>query len=65
MGSNAVSVTKGTDGQGKGLADRTIGLAGGTCTLQSVRTAGDAGDAIIHNLFYLPLEAGAGVVAAA
>lgn len=56
---------KTADTGGKGLANRVVGLAGGSCTIESVRTAGDAGDAIIWTLFYLPLEAGAAVAAAA
>ncbi len=63
-GSYAVSAVKTTDMQGKGLTDRIIGLAGGSCTLQSNRTAGASGDAIVHTIFWLPLEAGALVVAA-
>ncbi len=41
-----------------------LGLAGGSCTLQSLRTAGASGDEMIHTLWYLPLEANASVVAA-
>jgi len=63
-GSYAVSAVKTADTNGKGHANRIIGLAGGTCTLQSLRTAGASGDEIIHNLWYLPLEANASVVAA-
>lgn len=48
-----------------GMTNRVVGLAGGSCVLQSVRTAGDASDAMIHTLFYLPLEASASVAAAA
>jgi hypothetical protein len=55
---------KACDTNGKGMAQRIIGLAGGTCVLQSLRTAGDASDAIIHTLWYVPLEAGASVAAA-
>jgi hypothetical protein len=53
------------DHSDSGPANRIVGLAGGTCTLQSVRTAGAASDAMIHVLFYLPLEASATVVASA
>lgn len=60
----AVSAVKATDNNAKPSAGRIIGLAGGSCTLQSNRTAGAAGDAIVHTLYYLPLEAGASVVAA-
>ncbi len=61
----AVSVSGSADTNGKGLAMRVVGKAGGTDTLKAVRTAGAAGDAIVHTLFYLPLEASASVVAAA
>lgn len=61
--SYAVSVTKTADNNGIGLANRIVGLAGGSLVLQSLRTAGAAGDAIDHMLFYLPLEANATVVA--
>lgn len=53
------------DHSDSGIANRIVGLASGTCTIESVRTAGDASDAIIHVLFYQPLEAGASVTAAA
>lgn len=56
---------KTVDVGGKGLANRIVGLASGSCTIESVRTAGDASDAIIWTLFYLPLEASATVAAAA
>lgn len=62
--SYAVSAVKAADMNGLGFANRIIGLAGGSLVLQSLRTAGDAGDAIIHTVFYLPLEAGATVAAA-
>ena len=62
--SYAVSAVKATDNNAKPMAHRIIGLAGGTCTLQSLRTAGAAGDELKHTLFYLPLEAGASIVAA-
>lgn len=62
--SYAVSAVKTSDTNAKSLANRIIGLAGGTCTLQSNRTAGASGDEIKHVLFYLPLEASATVVAA-
>jgi len=60
----AVSAVKATDNNAIGMADRIIGLAGGTCVLQSLRTAGAAGDSMTHSLWYMPLEAGASVVAA-
>jgi hypothetical protein len=62
---NTASATNTADNNGKGLAGRIVGKAGGSCTLQSNRTAGDAGDAIVHTIFYLPLEASAAVAAAA
>lgn len=42
-----------------------IGSTGGSLTISTTHTAGDAGDAIVWTLFYLPLEAGASVTAAA
>lgn len=48
-----------------GMTNRVVGLAGGSLVLQSVRTAGDAGDAMIHTIFYLPLEASAAIATAA
>lgn len=63
-GSYAVSAVKTTDMQGKGLSNRIVGLDGGSCVLQSNRTAGASGDAIVHVIHYLPLEAGASIVAA-
>jgi hypothetical protein len=62
--SYAVSAVKTADNNGLGFADRIVGLLGGTCTIQSLRTAGASGDEMKHLLFYVPLEAGAGVVAA-
>lgn len=62
--SYAVSVTNATDNNAIGMADRIIGKAGGSCTLQSLRTAGASGDEMIHSLWYTPLEANATVVAA-
>jgi hypothetical protein len=62
--SYAVTAVKTADTNGLGMADRIVGLAGGTCTLQSLRTAGDVSDAIIHSIYYLPLEASATIVAA-
>ena len=47
------------------LSYRVIGLSGGTLTIESTHTAGAAGDAIVWSLYYLPLEAGASVAAAA
>ena len=62
--SYAVSAVKTADNNAIGLADRIVGLAGGTWTLQSLRTAGASGDEMKHVLFWLPLEPGASVVAA-
>jgi hypothetical protein len=62
--SYAVSAVKTADNNAIGMADRIVGLAGGTCTLQSLRTAGAAGDSMTHTLWYQPLEANASVVAA-
>lgn len=62
--SYAVSQVKTADMNGLGPANRIVGLAGGSCTLQSLRTAGASGDEQIHTLWYLPLEANATVVAA-
>ena len=47
------------------LSYHVIGLAGGSCTIESVHTAGAAGDAIVWTLYYVPLETGASVAAAA
>lgn len=62
--SYAVSVTHTADNNAIGHAMRVVGLAGGSCTLQSLRTAGASGDELKHCLWYLPLESGASVVAA-
>lgn len=61
---NTASAKFTADTNGKGLANRIVGLAGGTCTLQSLRTAGAVGDEVIHTILYIPLEAGAGIAAA-
>lgn len=62
--SSAVSVGGVGDTQGK-MGQLVVGKAGGTDIIKSVRTAGDAGDALIHIVYYWPLEAGASLVAAA
>jgi hypothetical protein len=62
--SYAVSIVKTADNNAIGMADRIIGLAGGSCVLQSLRTAGAVGDEMVHRIWYTPLEAGAQVVAA-
>jgi len=62
--SYAVSSVKTADNNAIGMADRFVGLAGGSLVLQSLRTAGDASDTMTHDIFYFPLEAGAGIVAA-
>jgi hypothetical protein len=61
---NTALATETADTNGKGLASRMVGKAGGSLTLQSNRTAGASGDEVIHTVFYIPLEAGASVVAA-
>jgi len=61
---NTASATETADTNGKGMAYRIVGKSGSSLTLQSSRTAGDNGDAIVHSLWYIPLEAGAEVVAA-
>jgi hypothetical protein len=58
----AVSAVKATDNNAKPMAQRIVGLAGGSLVLQSLRTAGAAGDEMKHFMFYLPLEASASVV---
>jgi hypothetical protein len=60
---NTASAKFTADTNGKGLANRIIGLAGGSCILQSLRTAGNASDAMIHTLWWLPLESGASITA--
>jgi hypothetical protein len=62
--SYAVSAVKTADNNAIGLADRIIGLAAGTCTLQSLRTAGAAGDEMVHYLYWIPLVPGSYVAAA-
>lgn len=62
--SYAVSAVKTADNNGIGMANRFVGLAGGSCVLQSLRTAGASGDSMTHSLWYFPLEASASVVAA-
>lgn len=62
--SHAVSAVKTQDNNAIGLADRLVGLASGSCVLQSLRTAGASGDSITHSLWYWPLEASASVAAA-
>lgn len=61
---NTATATETADTDGKGMAYRIVGKSGSSLTLQSSRTAGDAGDEIVHSLWYIPLEAGAEVVAA-
>ena len=60
----AVSSPKTADNNSIPLCNRIVGLSGGSCVLQSLRTAGAAGDAMVHTIFYIPLEPGASVVAA-
>lgn len=59
-----VAVTRHSDCSTSGLTNRVMGLAGGSHTLSAVRTASTTGE-ITHNLWYIPLEPGAHVVAAA
>lgn len=42
-----------------------VGKAGGSDVIKATRTAGATGDAIVHNVFFWPLEAGASLVAVA
>jgi hypothetical protein len=62
--SYAVSAVKTADNNSIPIGGRIVGLAGGTCTLQSLRTAGTTSDSMTHTLCYIPLEGGAKVVAA-
>jgi hypothetical protein len=62
--SSAVSVAGVGDTNGK-TGHLVVGKAGGSDVIKSVRTAGASGDAIRHDVFYEPLEAGASLVAAA
>lgn len=61
---NTATAKNTADTNACGIANRIVGLAGGTLTLQSLHSAGDASDAMIHTLWYMPLEAGAAVAAA-
>ncbi len=61
---SAVSVAGVGDTQGK-TGHLVVGKAGGADVIKSVRTAGAAGDAIRHDVFYEPLESSASLVAAA
>lgn len=55
----AVSVTGVGDTNGK-FGQTVIGRAGLVAdVIKSVRTAGDSGDAILHTVYYIPLEVGA------
>lgn len=66
LNAGSTPTTRVADINGKGPVHLAVGLAGGTDTISSVHTdTGDAGDAITWTLFYLPLEAGASVAAAA
>lgn len=60
---SAVSVAGVGDTNGK-WGPLVVGIAGGSDVIKAVRTAGASGDAIIHTVFYWPLEAGASLVAA-
>jgi hypothetical protein len=61
---SAVSVGGVGDTNGK-YGPIVVGIAGGSDIIKATRTAGASGDAIIHTVFYWPLEAGASLVAAA
>lgn len=61
---NTASAKNTADTNGKGVANRIVGIAGGTATLQSLRTAATTTGTMIHTLYYIPLEKGARVVAA-
>lgn len=61
---SAVSVAGVGDTNGK-MGHLVVGTAGGSDVIKSVRTAGASGDAIVHSVWYWPLEAGASLVAAA
>ena len=62
--SYAVSAVKTADNNALGYFNRVVGLAGGSCVLQSLRTAGASGDELKHIVYYFPLESGASIVAA-
>ncbi len=62
--SSAVSVGGVGDTNGK-TGHLVVGKAGGSDVIKATRTAGDASDAIRHDVFYMPLEPGASLVAAA
>jgi hypothetical protein len=49
--------------QGNGLANRVLGLSGGTMTVQSARTATTSAGAMVHTLYYIPLESSASIAA--
>ena len=57
----AVSAVKTADGNSIPLGHRIVGLAGGSCVLQSLRTASVTTGTMVHNLWYFPLESGASV----
>lgn len=61
---SAVSVAGVADSQGK-TGHLIVGKAGGSDVIKSVRTAGASGDAIVHTVFWEPLEVGAYLVDAA
>jgi len=63
---NTASAKDTADNNGKGIANRIVGISGGTATIQSLHTDPNTSTAtMLHTLFYLPLEAGASVAAAA
>ena len=61
---SAVSVAGVGDTQGKG-GHLVVGKSGGSDVIKATRTAGDAGDAIVHTVFWMPLEVEAHLTAAA
>lgn len=61
---SAVSVAGVADSQGK-TGPLIVGKAGGSDIIKAVRTAGAASDAMVHTVFWEPLEVGAYLVDAA
>lgn len=61
---SAVSVAGVADGNGKS-GQLVVGKAGGSDVIKAVRTAGASGDAMVHTVFWEPLEVGAYIVDAA
>lgn len=61
---SAVSVAGVADGNGKS-GSLVVGKAGGSDVIKATRTAGAASDAMVHTVFWTPLEVGAYLVDAA